>query len=376
MSLLQKKPSAFSLIELSIVLAIISILVTGALSLSTNNANKEKIRITNERINEVYKAMGIYLAKNGKLPCPASVKIDKTNQSYGSAADCSYDCSSSFPSSSLGIWCAKNNTNVWYGMIPTKTLKLSSDYAEDAFGNRFSYFVLRGYTNTSTFGTENDATFVGNGAPNNYTATVDNLSIGTNRIRVHETLNFGNPKPITYNAIFVIVSHGPNGYGAWNSYSTTQNSLSTSTSESGNYISGTVDSPSTGKATFYNYPSDYLTAYNDADGIFDDIVFFKTVDQIVSDFNIMHLIHCDKPFGTNTYPANNSARITDSKSDTGYFEWTNSTDSNRPIKYGQIVEANSSGSCASPYTKVLAKATRRCGAFGIWDPGLTYNCLR
>lgn len=39
------------------------------------------------------------------------------------------------------------------GMVPTKTLGLSSDYGENNFGNKIAYIVDRDYTSSTTFAT-------------------------------------------------------------------------------------------------------------------------------------------------------------------------------------------------------------------------------
>ena len=72
-----KKNKAFSLIELSIVLLIISILASSALSISTNSIINNKIKVTNDRINQLYKAIGNFLVINGRIPCPASLIKNK-----------------------------------------------------------------------------------------------------------------------------------------------------------------------------------------------------------------------------------------------------------------------------------------------------------
>ncbi len=365
---MQKKPKAFSLIELSIVITIIAILVVGAVSVSIFNDTKEKIKLTQERMNEIYKALGIYAAKNGKLPCPASMKVESSDASYGFAADCSYTCTStSFPSSSLGIWCSSAATNIWYGMIPVSTLDLPISYATDAFGTRFSYFVLRGYTNTTDFASENTSTFI-NGSANYSYDSGDSEGVGAARIRVYENLN-GINRRITDNAAFVIVSHGPNKFGGWNDTATTQNAESSvSNFERANYITpSTTDATNIGMATFY---SSYITAKHDTSKVFDDIVLYKTIDQLVLDFNILYLVPCDKPDGSGNslYPLN-KLNI--------YDQYGSSTSSwpsgNTAPKYGAIY--NSTSTCSSPYNKWVTYPNRRCGAFGIWETTTTENCF-
>jgi prepilin-type N-terminal cleavage/methylation domain-containing protein len=80
----KSSPKAFSLLELSIVILIASILVTGALSVSSSMTDERKIIITKDRMDVIYKALGTFLLKNKRLPCPASLlEIKSTSTTYG-----------------------------------------------------------------------------------------------------------------------------------------------------------------------------------------------------------------------------------------------------------------------------------------------------
>lgn len=66
--------TAYSLLELSIVILIISILISGVLTMSVGTTNNAKNKATNDKILEIYKALGNFLLTNKRLPCPASLK--------------------------------------------------------------------------------------------------------------------------------------------------------------------------------------------------------------------------------------------------------------------------------------------------------------
>ena len=84
---------------------------------------------------------------NKRLPCPASIKADTTYGTEGTAAGTCTTGTGVYVSTATGA------TKMVYGMVPTKTLGLSSDYGEDNFGNKIAYIVDRDYTSSTTFST-------------------------------------------------------------------------------------------------------------------------------------------------------------------------------------------------------------------------------
>lgn len=340
--------SAFSLIELSIVILIISILLTGALGLSIQRANQEKIRLTKERMETIYKAMGIYLANNRKLPCPASMNtVVKSEVAYGTAAT---SCTAA-PGSASGYWQSTDSTNspnVFFGMVPTLTLGLSSDMAEDGFGSRFGYKIVSGFTNTTTFG------YGSSSAATSKNYAQDSASY---RINIQELVGNSSPtiKTITDDAAFAIISYGPNRAGAWSPNATTQNTVSSDSDGEG---VNDVNSPdaTTGKATF---DQDVVLKADDIDA-FDDIVFYKTRDEMTFDFDLLGLIACDEASPTNSITYDIARN----------FNWPAST----TVKYGQ--PSPSTESCPSGWTQGPAKPTKKCGFGGIWESGIIDNCIQ
>jgi prepilin-type N-terminal cleavage/methylation domain-containing protein len=322
----KKSYTAFSLIELSVVITIIALVASAALSLSVSDSNSEKIAITNQKIEKIYKAMGVYLAQNGKLPCVAPVNIVKTSSSYGVAGSCS-----STPSSGSGYWQSNTYSNLYYGMIPVQTLGLPVDMAEDGFGSKFAYVILKGFTDATKFGSSDSTT------------TTD----GSNRIRLHKKISSGTPIEVTSDAMFVIISYGPNKNGAWNAGSTTQNSASSLSEETWNYVTGNIDSPA-GKADFSTYntlSSLYPFTFSYNVNNFDDILFYKTRTEMVHDFKLYALLPCAaQTISSYAYPQ---------------------------ASYGEIIASTTS--CAS-YAVGPRYPAKRCGAFGTWETHNVWDC--
>jgi len=336
------KNKAFTLVELSIVLVIISVLLLTSIPMLSGAVNNAKNKVTNDKINAIYQAFGAYLSAYKRLPCPASPLIARSNSaSYGLEVDCSYNESTN-PTSSIGIWRSAWNKNLWYGMVPTKTLKIPDDMAEDGFGTKFDYYVINGFTNAASFGGDNDSNYLGNGSPRSSSGVL-------NRVKLHERLG-ASYTMITGEAILVIISHGANKNSGWIANSNTQNPTSTDASEIFNSLRGATDSPELGSATIYSYngTSDYSFVINDrTSDVFDDVVLFKTRNQIVQDFNLFNLIKCPATTLSSVYGATNISLGEGS--------------------YQEVVEGTPACSSISSYSKGNSYHAVRCGKFGVWE---------
>ena len=323
---------AYSLIELSIVILIISVLITGALSVSVNSINNAKIKLTNDRIAQIYKALGLYMLINKKLPCPASLILAKGNTSYGTAfvtnenQNCGADNSNVFNDATSPA------TNLVRGMVPVTSLGLHIDMAEDGFGNKLGYIVDKRITAICTSA---QAGFcVG------FTAGATNPTGG-----ITVTSRSPGPVDVSTNADFAIISQGANRSGAWAVGSTTFSVVSADTAEGYNDI--TTTSPF--------FTAQIFSSSTDSD-TFDDIVFAKRRVDMVNDFNAMSLIPCEAK------AANYLA---------GNYTLPQSL-------YGQIV-STTNPTCATilspnPVTGA-AYAKAKCGAFGVWDSVLAVACF-
>lgn len=256
-----KNKRGFSLIELSIVIVIISILVAGALSVSVSGVTGAKVKVTRDRMNQLYQALGAYVVANSRLPCPASLISAKGAADYGvagAAGNCNLTGVYQQDPLMMGA--------LFYGMVPVNTLNLPADLAEDAFGNKIVYVVNRNYTSSET---EGFPTY-GND-PN--AQSVPALAITVNDAK--------SPTPNS-NVILVLMSYGPNGNGAYGINSTTPLQLpgTGDTDELENYVSSAL-----------NENNSIFVATSNSD-VFDDIVLYKTKRQLVNDFKANSLLLC------------------------------------------------------------------------------------
>jgi len=317
MSITRKnKKQAFSLIEISIVILIIAIFVSGALTVSVSVINNQKAKITKERMAEIYRAIGNFVMKNYRLPCPASFTLTKDQAAYAAEMGAQGSCVGA------GVYFSNTlSTSIAYGMLPAATLGLPDEYAEDGFGSKFSYLVRTNYTLSE------------------YPAaiSINGFSFATD-INDPKVITFSSATNTTANA-FVIISHGANKYGAFNSDSSNQ----ISTSGASTYeITNTLTNISGSNANFGSLDAPYngtitIVANDDSSTVFDDIVFAKTRSNIISDYKASFLIPCID--GT-TYPN---------------------------AFYGNIVFRNTS--CPIPNDTITP--TRQCGPSGLWINQIT-----
>lgn len=248
----------FTLAEMAVVVSIIAILMTMGLSAATSVMLNSQRTASKEKLTFVKDALTAYFLTNKRMPCP------DTGSNIGNAGrdglenrvvggvnpDVTSACSSSF------------------GTVPYVTLGISRSQALDAYGNFLSYRLdtLRGWHLGNTF---------------NLTLIEDPPGSGTFKYVCQlPGINFPPippPTPLAVNselakeeiqsAALVVISHGANGLGAWNTGPDnvlSRNPLPLTTNELGN----TLQNPAA-PAAYRSY------VYSDVDANpFDDMLVF------------------------------------------------------------------------------------------------------
>jgi prepilin-type N-terminal cleavage/methylation domain-containing protein len=157
--------AGFSLLEMSIVLAIVGLLLYGLIPSITAQVDLQHRNETIRQMNDIKDALYGYAIVNGHLPCPAKATIATAAPNAG-ISDC----------------------KLTLGVIPWATLGITET---DGWGRRFTYSA------SSSFITANFS------LSSNGTLTVKTAATG------------GTNEATSIPAIFV--SHGSNGYGAFTS---------------------------------------------------------------------------------------------------------------------------------------------------------------
>ncbi len=236
---------AFGLIELSIVIMVIS--VTMAIFLSTQSSN---FVINNsakgqDKMNKIYQALQNYVAKNNRLPCPASLAVSKKDASYGSEVPCV---------AASGIYVSDR---LVYGMVPVKSLGIDVNSAEDGFGNKFGYVVDSFFTTATK-----PSKFVN---PNQGIIVIKNY--------LQSSLNTEEP-----NAIFAIISTGKNQKSAVSSTSSAPAPISPT--ETSTNIGDVDELKNVGSILF---DGTLISSSTRNASSFDDVVFYKNKQNFLSD---------------------------------------------------------------------------------------------
>ncbi len=270
-----KASKGFALLEVFIAMLIITILISSLVipGLTLNNYSKRKT--THNRMQHVQLALNRYLETHGRLPCPVLPTADSTAETIVSG-----ECTnvSSF-----------NSANHLYGSIPVDTIGISREYLQDGWGNKIMYIVPTELTfnvvgkqtiifyNDSSLGNSILKTFLTAGNLHYSKTLSDNFTnyLATSYKDVTTTT-------LTNNNIYLLLSNGENGLGAY-TLSGTQNSKTaadTTLGEDGNFMESKTDN------IFYTNKSKGLRG-----GKLDDILYTTAISDIVSVNSEM--VHCD-----------------------------------------------------------------------------------
>lgn len=343
---INKSNSAFTIVELSLVLIIVASLFSTGLITYKGLLLSDKSDLTKNKMEQAYLAIGSYLKVNHKLPCPASLQLPKRDANYGTVVGSDGDCSGT------GIVTSSANTNLVYGMIPVKVLGLSNDFAEDGYSTKFSYVVDKRFT--AAVDASGTTGFEGSD-PN----TAPMMEI--------REVSASNTPAIISNAILIIISHGTNKLGGFNAGGTTQNSTT-----------GIVADETT-NIRASDFDNIFVTSSSDTS--FDDILIFKNkielaidskfVNMLCREADSSYVVSVGSNFGTNKCYDDSGVAIS--------LTWAKSN-------YGEISVPKNDGACpagcqynldptdydnnASTYQPI-----RKCEKYGLWSR-VIYPCFK
>lgn len=248
----KKHKTGFSLIELSVTIAVLGIMIYSALAVFAERSAIDKVAVTNKRMDEIVKALRIYYLSSSvvpahrRLPCPAQFNLPLTHSYFAREIDNARVVAAGVVPEATTCAVATNRPgyyslvdSVLIGALPSRTLNLPDSYAFDAWGNRFTYAIDRDFA-SGTWPVSGE-------------------------IRVDD--NQGNTN--ASNAVYVLISHGKNGLGAYNR------------NGSANSAAATVSEQENGDADDKVFRDDYILDHENAGvNFFDDIVRWKTRELI------------------------------------------------------------------------------------------------
>ncbi len=143
----QGASAGFSLIEMSVVVAVLGLLAVTMLTSGLIGREKYRLTETEEKMEKIKAAVQVYYNRNGFLPCPASGSELPDTANFGTSTNCAAGTVAGVTDFAQG-----GNDDLRIGVVPTRTLVLPDSYMNDEWGNRFSFVVVKKLaTDATTF---------------------------------------------------------------------------------------------------------------------------------------------------------------------------------------------------------------------------------
>ncbi|MBS0236533.1 MAG: type II secretion system protein [Proteobacteria bacterium] len=280
----------FTLIEVSIVILIMGLLLTGGLVTMFATSERGKTTQTAANLANIQDALAIFLAMNGRLPCPAGLSQTQDSSAFGIEQTSGSNPMACNTASGLFSGTTGGETQ-YYGMVPVRTLGLSDASAIDGFGNRIVYVVQNAFVNNAT--TNTSCVTLGTSALNS--SATANLCYrgqaspstggggGTGGLVIADAS--GNT--ISTDAVYVLISYGANGYGAYISNSGSGAALQNGLPLPNSIYANEYDNLNCNPTTFVCSSSGVNNVFVQATttNTFDDIVYFETRNNLLTKCN-------------------------------------------------------------------------------------------
>jgi type II secretory pathway pseudopilin PulG len=184
------KNSGFSLIQLSVLLAVSSIIIVSILPGGDSGSEKAKQQITLQRMAAIEEATKAFMAKNLRRPCPADGSAPY-NTGEGLIEQCPPDKTPPFSSADVDSYA---------GTVPTLTLGLPPEMGLDGYGRRMMYVVDKRVTSSNST------------SDTNITTCQDMVSLNqTGAIEIASDYFI----PASDNTMWALISYGKDGHGTF-----------------------------------------------------------------------------------------------------------------------------------------------------------------
>ena len=258
----------FSLVELAVALAIIALLLAGALIPLSTQIEVRNVADTRRSMESIQEAITGFAQANGRLPCPADGSLPAGAAGAGTEQVSGNSCTAANSAS-----CTAVNGAIPCSVVPWATLGVPET---DAWGRRFTYRVSPAFADAvvlTTWNTRLNAysppagnlaqTVSSPTSPANQAPTCDltvaptsssfalctlgDIAVFTRGGATTTAASLGTALPA------VIISHGKNGFGAWQPNGTRFNPIPTGNDEAANSNGNTTATPSGGYASWAFY---------------------------------------------------------------------------------------------------------------------------
>jgi len=143
------KNKGFTLIELSIVLAIIGLVVAMGVSSLNASLKSKKRNATIEKLEMIQKAIQDFRGREGRLPCVGERDSIRTDPDYAREINCDAAGAGS-ATTFAAVPGFSGPGRVLIGVVPTRSLSLPDSFFRDGWDNRFLYAVTEDMADTNT----------------------------------------------------------------------------------------------------------------------------------------------------------------------------------------------------------------------------------
>ena len=283
------KIKGFSLIELSIVILILSVFLSTTVSFLAKKTSVDKNAQTRERLERISEAVKFYYQKNSYIPCPANIAAALNNAQFGVGADNGSNCTQYLDASA--------SLNICSGGVPFTTLALPAQYAFDAWGNRISYIIDRDMRFTFAASTPNirvndeygNSLIWRSPKPAEYNTSVTDCTGASIAVGQASTGTAGYADRSTSTtrilscAAFMLISHGANGYSAYNARGSQIGSSASYAVNAAQGSNSPIDIDAyTFDQTFVDGPINQDTKDATYTEYFDDILVYRTKEWLTT----------------------------------------------------------------------------------------------
>jgi type II secretory pathway pseudopilin PulG len=312
---MNSKKNAFTIIELSVVLAVSTFLLAGAMSAFQVWTKVQRERQNNQKLANIQLALKAFFAKNGRLPYIANPTLALSNANFG-VEDFALSASYSFANQGDGT-INTPSSNIAFGMVPVSTLGLKNEDAFDVYGNRITYVVPSSIAQVNGVGgivefngfaknmytrinqsmcPSGRSTIAGCESMNTYSALMQKTGssdayLSPYNIRVFDNLSGQLINGSINNVAYALISHGENGLCAWSRSGSTNVTTNIGANENRNCFSyWSIGSSGSGpflSTTNYKYYTSGtnidvpITIYSGSKSkSFDDVVVWEKLESL------------------------------------------------------------------------------------------------
>lgn len=195
-----REQGGFTLLEIAVVLLIVGLVTVFGAKLVGSITEGTRTRLTRQNIDTVKLALQAFIARTNRLPCPAVEALPPGNANYGIEAATPGTCAGT---QAIG-------TVAFRGVVPWKSLGMTTENAVDAWGNQITYVVTNSATNlnSSTVAGMRGSIYIHSNTP-----VVAGLPGTGNQVNACSTT--ANDNICNAAAVALLVSHGKAGAGAY-----------------------------------------------------------------------------------------------------------------------------------------------------------------